>query len=53
MLSGRRVKRAILETAIRADAMRDAGDLDGQAVWLRIRKAVVELLKPGEGETVH
>ena len=38
---------------VRAAALLDAGDIDGQAVWLRIRKAVLELLKPGDGETVH
>ncbi len=31
------------EAARRADALRDKGDLDRQAVWLRIRAAVVEL----------
>ena len=45
---------AKLEAARRADALRDMGDFDGQAVWLRIRKAVLDLLKPGDGgETVH
>ena len=44
---------ALIEAAIRADQLRDAGDRDGQAVWLRIRKAVLELLKRGDGETVH
>ncbi len=44
---------ALLEAALKADELLDAGDLDGQAVWLWIRKAVVELLKPGDGETVH
>ena len=33
------------EVARRADALRDKSDLDGQAVWLRIRAAVVELLR--------
>ncbi len=42
-----------IEAALKADELLDAGDLDGQAVWLRIRKAVLELLKPGDGETVH
>ncbi len=32
---------AALEAALRADAPRDKGDLDGQAVWPRIRAAVV------------
>ena len=36
---------AILEAALQADELLDAGDLDGQRVWLRIRVAVVELLK--------
>ncbi len=44
---------AALEAVKRADELLDAGDLDGQATWLRIRKAVLELLKPGDGETVH
>ncbi len=44
---------AILEAAIRADELLDAGDLDGQAVRMRIRKAVLELLKVGDGEVVH
>ena len=44
---------AELEAARRADALRDKGDLDGQAAWLRIPAAVLELLKPGDGETVH
>ena len=44
---------ALIEAARRADALRDKGDLDGQAVWGRIRKAVLELLKPGDGEVVH
>ena len=31
---------AAIEAAQRADAMRDKGDLDGKAVWLRVLKAV-------------
>ena len=41
------------EAARRADALRDKGDQDGQTTWMRIRKAVLELLKPGDGEVVH
>ncbi len=41
------------EAARRTDALRNKGDLDGQAVRMRIRKAVLELLKSGDGETVH
>ncbi len=33
------------EAARRANALRDKGDPDGEAVWLRIRKAVLELLR--------
>ena len=44
---------ASLHAANRADEMLDAGDMDGQAVWLRIHDAVLELGRtaPGEGET--
>ena len=44
---------ALIEAAVRANELLDAGDFDGQAVWLQIREAVLELLKPGDGETVH
>ncbi len=44
---------ALIEAALKADELLDAGDLDGRVTWLRIRKAVLELLKPGDGETVH
>ncbi len=36
---------ALIEAALKADELLDAGDLDGQAVWLRIRAAVAELLQ--------
>jgi hypothetical protein len=41
--------------AMRADAMLEAGDLDGSAVWRRILTAVEELQDtvPGPGEAVH
>ena len=35
---------AALEAAKRADAMLEKGDLEGQAVWKRIVRAVEELL---------
>ena len=40
---------------MRADAMLDKGDLDGQRVWLCIVKAVETLLetRPGDGAAVH
>jgi hypothetical protein len=34
---------AKIEAAKRADELLDAGDLDGQAVWMRIIKAIEEL----------
>ncbi len=46
---------APIEAAMRADAMLEAGDLDGLAVWKRILRAVGELQEPGPrpGEAVH
>lgn len=41
---------------MRADAMLEAGDMDGRAVWLRIVKAVGVLIDaepPGPGAAVH
>ncbi len=44
-----------IEAAQRADAMLEAGDLGGHAVWLRIVKAVGELLeqKPSLGALIQ
>ncbi len=46
---------ASIEAAMHADAMLDRGDLDGQWVWLRIRKAMDVLLdtRPGGGAAVQ
>ncbi len=40
---------------MRADELMETGDMDGRAVWLRIVKAVEELLakERPEGEKVH
>ncbi len=35
---------ADIEAAMRADELMDAGDMEGEAVWLRIVKAIAELL---------
>ena len=40
---------AELEAAKRADLMLERSDFDGQAVWKRIRRAVVELQAPAKG----
>ncbi len=46
---------ATIHAAMNADAMLDRGDLDGQAVWLRIIRAIGEPLadKPGDGARVQ
>ena len=46
---------ADIEAAMRADECLAAGDMGGEAVWLRIVKAVEELLSEErpEGEKVH
>ncbi len=46
---------APIQAAMRADAMLEAGDLDGYALWKRIVKAVGELLSKErpDGATVQ
>ncbi len=46
---------APIETAMRVDAMLNKGDMDGYAVWKRIRRAAEELdgTAPDAGERVH
>ena len=46
---------APIEAAMHADAMLNKGDRGGQRAWLRIVKAVTELLdtQPGDGAAVH
>ena len=46
---------APIHAAMRADAMLEAGDLDGLAVWRRILRAGGELqgTAPKSGEAVH
>ncbi len=46
---------APIHAAMRADAMLEAGDLDGYAVWKRILRAAEELQEtaPRLGEEVH
>jgi hypothetical protein len=40
---------AEIEAAKRADQMIERGDLDGQAVWKCIRRAIIELQAPAKG----
>ncbi len=44
---------APIHAAMRADAMLEAGDLDGYAVWRRILRAVEKLQGTGPGARVH
>ncbi len=46
---------APIQAAMRADATLEAGDLDGYAVWRRIRRVIEELqgAVPKSGEAVH
>ena len=46
---------ATIHAAMNADAMLDRGDIDGERVWLRIMKAVEEMLstRPADGATMH
>ncbi len=46
---------ASTHAAMRADELMERGDLDGRAVWLRILKAVEELLakERPEGARIH
>ena len=40
---------------MRANALLDQGNLDGQAVWIRILKAIKEMLakEPPDGQALH
>ncbi len=46
---------APIQAAMRADAMLEAGDLDGYGVWRRILRAVEELRRAeaGPGMQIH
>ena len=40
---------AEIEAARKADLMLDRGDMEGRGVWLRIKRAIVELQAPQTG----
>ena len=46
---------AVIEAAMMADKMLEAGDMEGQATWNRILRAIEELQpkEPPEGAKVH
>jgi hypothetical protein len=49
LLTHRHGPDAELEAARRADLMLERADVDGQTVWKRIRRAIVELQAPPAG----
>ncbi len=55
LLVKRHSEDAPIHAAMRADAMLEAGDLDGYAVWKRVLRAVEELQRtaPRPGGKVH
>ncbi len=55
LLIDRHGENAVIEAAMKADKMLEAGDLDGLATWNRILRAIEELRvgkRPG-GEKLH
>ena len=55
LLIDRHGDNAVIHAAMRADELLEAGDLDGQAVWKRILKAIEELQsrERPEGKKLH
>ena len=44
---------AQIHVGMRADQLMESGDMDGRAVWLRIKTAVEELMRVETGGVVH
>ena len=53
LLTDRHGDEAPIHAAMKADAMLETGDMDGRAVWLRILKAVEELLRGRGDDPLH
>ena len=53
LLVDRHGDEAPIHAAMRAGELMDQGDMDGRAVWLRIKAAVEELLRIEVGGVVH
>ena len=53
LLVDRHSEDAPIHAAMRADELMDAGDMDGRAVWLRIKAAAEEMLRTEAGGVVH
>ncbi len=44
---------AVIEAAMRADALLDKGDMEGRAVWLQVMAAIKELEATEPAGAVH
>ena len=53
LLIDRHGDEAPIHAAMQADQMLERGDLDGQAVWMRILNAVEELLRGRGDDPLH
>ena len=53
LLVGRHGEDAPIHAAMRADELMDTGDMDGRAVWLRIKAAVEAMLRTEAGGVVN
>ncbi len=53
LLVDRHGEDAPIHAAMRADELMGAGDMDGRAVWLRIKAAVEEMLRIEAGGALH
>ena len=53
LLMRERGEDAVIEAAMRADALLDQGDMDGRAVWLRVLAAIKELAAQEPTGAVH
>ena len=47
--------RATIQAAAKADEMMERGDLQGQAIWMRVAAAIEDLLSEGPkaGQVIH
>lgn len=50
LMIDQRAEEAELAASLRADALLANGDVEGERIWRRIHRAIVELTKPPDGE---
>lgn len=53
LLVDRHGTEAAIHAAMRADTLLDEGDVEGQRIWLRIVKAIEELLRTRGDDPLH